>query len=188
MLADALASVARPAEQHRGARARKATTLGTPMTSVVLCDQMFPLVILVAPPKLDLDAVTEYRAAIERVYARNRKYALVSYTGYLTTLPGPRERKALADWMNDPAQVANQKRLCVGSTTQLDSAIKRGFMQALNWLWTPPIPHGVHATLDEAVDWCVDLLVRADVQMPSRERLRAEARDLVRRARPAQAS
>ncbi len=125
---------------------------------------------------MDMAWVERQASEFVRFYERNERFAVVSYSGLVKVMPGARERKALTDFANARRDV--QRRLCVGSATQIDSAAKRAFFQALLWMWDPPHPHTVHATVEQCTDWCIEKLRAAEVPIPMR--LRARVLEAVR--------
>ena len=138
----------------------------------VVDDTSPPILLIVSPPVMDMAWVERQKHELGRVHARNERFAVISYSGFVKTMPGARERRALTEWINTPEQREVQKQLCVASSTQLDSAPKRAFLQALLWMWDPPYPHVVHATLEESLDWCTARLTEAGIYVPTRLRTR----------------
>ncbi len=138
----------------------------------VVVEAGMPIVVLVTPPAVDLAWIERQQREFARIFARGERYAVITYSGFVVSIPGAKERRALTEWADEPSNRANQKRLCVGASTQLGSAVQRAFMTALYWMWDPPAPQGIHATLDEAIDWCCDRLAAENVPAPPREVLK----------------
>jgi len=136
----------------------------------IVIDSTAPIVIVVSPPHMDMAWIDRQKEEFTRIWAREQRFAVITWSGLVKTMPGARERKSLADWANAPAHRELQRRLCVASSTQLDSAAKRAFLQALLWMWDPPSPHVVHATIEESLAWCLARLVEAGVDVPQRTR------------------
>lgn len=139
-------------------------------------DSTAPILVIVSPPVMDMAWVDRQAREFQRFYQRDERFAVVSYNGLVEAMPGARERKALTDFANEHRAI--QERLCVGSATQLDSAAKRAFFQALLWMWDPPSPQSTHATLEECVDWCIARLHASEVPVPLR--LRSRVLEMVR--------
>lgn len=140
------------------------------MVLPALVDSTAPILVVVSPPVMDMAWVDRQAREFQRFYEREERFAVVSYSGLVQVMPGARERRALTEFANEHREV--QARLCVGAATQLDSAAKRAFFQALLWMWDPPCPNVTHATLEECIDWCLARLHQSDVPVPLRLRSR----------------
>lgn len=62
-----------------------------------------------------------------------------------------RQRKMLADWMND--EMDKSPCRCLGSALVFSSSLLRGMMTAILWLRTSSYERRVFATLNDAVAW-----------------------------------
>jgi hypothetical protein len=132
----------------------------------------FPLVLCIGPDLWDDEAVKEMAAGSERLFARGERYALVVCSPARSEV-GARARKQLADWSGMPHVRERTRALCAGSATVARSALQRGALTAILWLWTPAAPHEAVATPEAAVDWCLERLDAVGVPLPrSRETIR----------------
>lgn len=128
-------------------------------------DEAFPLLVTVSGPSLDDAELREIAAGYEQYFARGERYANLTITPRNARLPGPAERKLIADWANRPHVVSYTKSLCVGSAAVVQSPLARGVLVALQWLWTPPIPFLSVGTVAEGIDFCVERLAAEGVPL-----------------------
>lgn len=142
----------------------------------------WPIVVVAAPRRLTVASMEAMFARIEPIYARGEPYALITDTRQVSGVPGAVERKRLAEILARPVHVVGQEKWNIGSATILNSAILRGAMQAMYWLWTPPRPHCAARDFDEAWTFCVRLLEQRGVTLAAKEReLRLVARRVLER-------
>ena len=95
----------------------------------------------------------------ELVIARKQPYVMVTDTRRVTEIPGADVRKFMADWMKKNAT----GHTSLGSVTIVRSALVRGALTALYWIFQPPNPQGVAGTWTEAHTWSMDHFDRARV-------------------------
>lgn len=138
-------------------------------------DTTFPLIIAIGSNAFDQAEFDSMAAGFERYFQRGERYALITYAPHGPLLPDARYRKLVADWANTPRVRELSARLCVGSATVVQSAVMRGAMTAILWLWTPPSPHCAVATPYEAVEWCLDRLLLSGISIDcSRNHMQAK--------------
>ena len=144
------------------------------MSRVVHCGS---IVLIICPPKLDEKFVDELSREFDKIFARRQRFACITDTSLLTSMPDAVNRKHLANWISRPDIQAVQTELNVGSSTILESTAMRAVMTALYWLWTPPTPQHAAKDLDEALTWSVSKLVAADPRLvPNEAILKAQVR------------
>lgn len=136
-------------------------------TRVTVVTAAWPVAILVLPERIDEPAVRELIRLMDELYARGTRYALITDTRPLATIPGALERKLLTDWLTRPEQIENQRRWNVGASTIVGNALMRGALQAIYWVWTPPNPQHAARDLDDSFAYCVGMLEKAGVPLPS---------------------
>lgn len=127
----------------------------------------WPVVILALPPAMNEDTMRELVRQMEALYARRQRYALITDTRRLVSVPGAKERKLLTDWLTRPDQIENQRTWNVGSSTIVPNALLRGALQAIYWVWTAPNPQHVAGHLDDAWRFCIDALTKQGVPLPA---------------------
>ncbi len=129
-----------------------------------------PLLIAIAPPSgSDEAAIREMNDVYERLWARDIRYAVISHTPNTASPTSAAGRKLITEWANRPRVRKMSRDYCVASSTIVENAMARGALTAILWLWTPPAPHKVVSTPDEALDWCLDHITRAGLKLPSPE-------------------
>ena len=121
-------------------------------------DSCWPLVIATMPQKVSLDSLHTLEQFYERCFARRERFASVTDTTALRSLPDAVWRKRLADWLNAPAFRERNRLYNVGSATILTWAPVRATLTAIQWLWEPPSPQYYASDMRSAVDWCVERL------------------------------
>jgi hypothetical protein len=134
-------------------------------------EDFFPLILAIGPARWTEATVSHMAVAYEGYFRRGERYALISGGGGDISA---RERRALGQWADSPRVREKSRELCVGSATITRSAIARGALTALLWVWKPASPHHVSATSEDAVDWCLQRISDTQLRLP-------RSRDLVRR-------
>ena len=143
-------------------------------------DSAWPLVVATMPASpgmADLDVLQRY---FQGCFARGERFAMISDSRAIRTIPDAVWRKHLVEWMNDPAFRRKNARWNVGSATVMSSAAVRAALTALQWLWKPPSPQYYTGTMPDAISWCVAQLEAA--QVPISPELSALQAPLSRRA------
>lgn len=143
--------------------------------------ERWPLVVIVVGEELSRRELPELEREIDAVYLRNERFATLVDCSAVRSMPDASTRKRLAEWQNETrGKIA---RLNVLSATVIDSAVVRGAMTAMNWIFQPPNRQVTVATFAEALEACV-LALRAEglklprgLDRPSRP-LPKKARDL----------
>lgn len=136
------------------------------MTEAVLITAGWPVVVLVCPTRLDAAWIADLDKKFAPLFARRERFAVVTDTTALASMPSAIERKLLTEWTSRPDQVAFQTRYNVGSATIVQNPIVRGTLQALYWFWTPGSPQNASRDFDDAWAWCLSQLEAAGVQLP----------------------
>ncbi|WP_236518668.1 hypothetical protein [Sandaracinus amylolyticus] len=131
-----------------------------------LIDDVFPVLVSVAPMRYDDRTVDRMAELFERYFQRGQRYAVVSVTPKDAEGPDARQRKRIADWASSPRVRDKSRELCVGSATLVKDAIARGALTAILWVWKPANPHHVTTSVDDALDWCLAKLVAEKIEMP----------------------
>lgn len=112
-----------------------------------------------------LDAMTKH------VENRRQPFVTVTDSRRIRSIPPADVRKYIADWMKLHAKTSR----AVGAVTILDSALMRGALTALYWLFTPPTPQEYAKDWREAHTWALSRLHAEKVDVPDRvEKLLAQ--------------
>lgn len=139
----------------------------------------WPLAVIVVGASLEREDLPELERTIDGVYARQQRFATLVDCSAVTSMPDAQTRKRLAEWQNETR--ASIRRFNVISATIVTSAVVRGAMTAMNWIFEPPNPQVTTATFGEALDACVAALRKEGIRLPPP--LDRPSRPLPRRAR-----
>jgi hypothetical protein len=136
-----------------------------------LDDSYWPLIIATASPEFDLAAVEALRTGFDAVFRRREAYAVIIDTRPVKAMPDAKCRKALGEWLRDPAVNAATVQFNVGAATIVSSEVQRLTLTAVGWVWKSPSPQTAVRTMREAIEFCCDKLERAGVPLggPLRE-------------------
>jgi hypothetical protein len=143
-------------------------------------ETFFPLILHVGPQRYDDEQLQAMWDGWARYFERGQRYALVSLTRRDAESPPARVRKAMADWASSPAVREKSKALCVASATVVSSAMARGALTALMWLWKPAMPHSAVGTVAEALAFCLPRLEAAGLMTEDAAALRAKVLERLR--------
>jgi hypothetical protein len=135
----------------------------------------WPIAVLSCPPQFTSDWVGTLDREVRALFARRERFALITDTSAVASIPGARERKQLAEWAQQPEQLALQKKWNVGSSTIVKNAMIRGSLQALYWFWTPGCPQHAARDFHDAWTWCLKQAESAGLAMRPAAELEALA-------------
>jgi hypothetical protein len=126
----------------------------------------FPLLVVVGPKRYDAESVKRLADAFEVYFQRGDRYAVISIQPEDSITPGAAERRLMLDWLESPRVRRYAGALCVGAATILEGALLRGAFTAVLWFWRPPFPMETVATVERAVEYCVERLRANGVSIP----------------------
>jgi hypothetical protein len=130
-------------------------------------EEVFPLIIAVAPSGgYDEPAIAQMAAYYEQLWAKGKRYALITASPKGAVNPTARSRKLIVDWANQPKVREMSGKHCVASSTIVSNVFVRGALTAILWLWTPPSPHLAAGNPEEAIDYTLAAIDRA--KLPTR--------------------
>jgi hypothetical protein len=118
-------------------------------------DDAFPLIVTFSAPVFDAEEVRSMATGFERYFGRGERYAVVSISPRTAPAPGPRERKLISDWVNEPRVRDFTKRLCVASATVVNGALARAALNVLIAVWKPPLPQELVPDAERGIDYCL---------------------------------
>jgi len=132
--------------------------------SVRVRAEHWPLVVLVAERSLERESLHDHEREVNALYAKKERFATLVETSAVSTMPDAATRKRLADWQNETRnEIA---RYNVVTATVVSSAVVRGAMTAMNWIFRPPNRQLAVATFDEGLDACVVALRAEGLALP----------------------
>lgn len=134
------------------------------MDTYRLSDAYFPLVVSEMPRRIDVAMMRDYVARIDALYRRGERFATLVDTRRMEAMPTAADRGFLAEWQNRTVELI--LRYNVINVTVVDSALMRGALSAMNWLFPPPNEQLVVADLDAGFRICVDRLRRERSSFP----------------------
>jgi hypothetical protein len=132
---------------------------------IVFDSDTWPLVVLRCPAHVGDGSLEPLIDEFEACHAKRRRFALLVDATAMQSMPSAKWRKGLTDWANDPRVREDTRRCSVGTALLLASPLVRGVYTALLWLWKPPTPHFVTATMGAGVEWCCERLTLAEVPL-----------------------
>jgi hypothetical protein len=121
-------------------------------------DDAFPLLVTISAPVFDEAEVRSMADGFEAYFARGERYAVITANSRGATVPGPMERRAIADWANHPRVRDFSKRLCVGAATIVDGTMARATLSVIMAIWKPGMPLEVVSGPERALDYCLQRL------------------------------
>jgi hypothetical protein len=124
----------------------------------------FPLVIITLGEEVLEDDLTMMTAAFREIFARRKKYVVITDVRGIRKLPDAKTRQRVADWWKTIA--ADQRIWNLGSANVVSSGPVRGALTALSWLFTSPTPQGYVPDMAAALEWAADRLREADLELP----------------------
>jgi len=125
----------------------------------------FPLVVITVGEEVvseDLDAMTE---AFRRIFARRKKYVVITDVRGIVKLPDATARQRIASWWKTLAD--DQRIWNLGSANIVASAPVRGALTALTWLFSSPTPQAYVPDMRAALEWAEARLAEADLELPA---------------------
>lgn len=141
--------------ERRGASGTLVSWTGGPnLARIEAYTHHWPLLITVMPATFGAADVDRYIGEIDALYKRRERFASFVDTTPLASLPGAHERKRLAEWQNETIDLIG--RYNVVTTTVVSSALMRGALTAMNWLFRPPNEQVAVATSAEGFKLCLD--------------------------------
>jgi len=155
------------------------TTTARPVSRVQFHDNLWPLLITMGPATWTERNVAEMAEGFERYFLRGERYALISASPRDSVMAA-RERKLVTDWTNTARVRDRSRELCVGSATIVRSALARGALTAMMWIWKPASPHLAVANTEEALDFTLAQLAAASISLElSPNLMRREAKKFI---------
>jgi hypothetical protein len=145
---------------------------------VKLLDSMFPFLVLVMGERADEAEVRSMDAAFRSLFARGQRYVLLNVPSKNQTSVAAKERKMITDWANQPHVQEGVSRCCAASSIVMTSAVARGALTAILWVWRPPVHLEIVADVPSGIGYLVDAARKADLPLPG------TAEDLYRTLRP----
>ena len=82
-------------------------------------------------------------------------------------LPAAKERKMITDWANQPHVQEGVTRCCVGSAIVVTSAMARGALTAILWVWRPPVHLEVVPDVLSGIRYLSDTARQASLILPA---------------------
>jgi len=113
-------------------------------------DSEFPIVIVRAKGKVTDGEFEQYLRALDKVYSRHQRFALV-WDGTKADGGTAAQRRRQAEWMRQQAMLI--RTFNVGTAFVIPSALTRGALTAILWLQPMPSPHFICESPPEAIRW-----------------------------------
>lgn len=116
------------------------------------------------PARFSLEDLAVFTSAIDALYARGGRFSTLVDSRAIATVPDAAVRKRLADWQNDTRHQIQKHNVFTATVT--DSALVRGAMTAIHWVFRPPNEQVMVATYPEGFRRCIAALEADGVVFP----------------------
>ncbi len=135
------------------------------MRGVGIDVRMWPIAVIYVRDGATIEDLEEMIARYDHeVYGRDASYVSVTDLSGLTRPPGAKERARLAEWMK--ATKAQMEKHGRANSNVMRSALARGAITALYWLFRPPVPQATHGTIEEAMQWARETAIAEGLDDP----------------------
>lgn len=131
-----------------------------------LIDATFPLLVMVSGDKADDAEIRAMDEQFRKLYARGERYVLLTVPPRNAGAMAAKERKMIADWASQPHVHEGTKRCCVGSGVVVTSAMGRGALTAILWVWKPPVHLEIVSDVKSGIDYCVSVAKKSGLNLP----------------------
>ena len=112
----------------------------------------WPIVIISPTPDVSDKSIEEFiNTYFELIESKKERYAAVMDLTQRTNMT-KNQRKILIDGMNKRKEFTAE--YSAGTAVVFKSAIVRGIMMSIFWLFDPKYPTEIFKTVEEAVTWC----------------------------------
>ncbi len=125
-------------------------------------EEALPVVVYTVPRRIDDEAIARLDHWMHSLWDRQQQYAMINRSQPGTTADVT-ERRRITEWANREDVREASRRWCVGSATLVESALTRGALTALLWVWKPVTPHKVVGDMAGALDYCFAQLAAAGI-------------------------
>jgi hypothetical protein len=126
--------------------------------------ELFPLVVIDMPAHFALDDLASFTQTIEALYARKERFATLVDSRLVKGMPDAAVRKRLGDWQNETKHLIAKHN--VFTATVIESAVVRGAMTAIHWVFRPPNEQVTVGSYDEGFRGCIEALRRDGLTLP----------------------
>lgn len=99
----------------------------------------------------------------ERLFMRAARYVILIYSEPGAPTLNVSQRQVLSRWSRERSEFI--RRVNLGVAIVLDSALFRATLTAYNWISEPVSPQQAVATRLEGLDWCIDKLSSAGIDV-----------------------
>lgn len=126
--------------------------------------ELWPLLVIVVPPSVDLADVQQLEREVNALYARKERFASLIDLTRVRTIPSSAVRHALGDWQNRTIEWIRTYNVVTASA--LESAIARSAMTALSWIFRPPNEQVMVPDVETAFATCMSRLRAEGIAIP----------------------
>lgn len=131
----------------------------------ILCRlDLHPLVLVDMPARFDLEDLAKFTRAIDALYVRGGRFSTLVDSRAVVSVPDAAVRKRLADWQNETRERIAKHNVFTATVT--DSALVRGAMTAIHWIFRPPNEQVTVASYPEGFRRCMAALEAEGVALP----------------------
>jgi hypothetical protein len=133
---------------------------------VKLLDSMFPFLVMVMGERADEAEIRSMDTTFRGLFARGQRYVLLNVPPKSQTSVAAKERKMITDWANQPHIQEGITRCCAGSAVVMHSAVMRGALTAILWVWRPPVHLEIVSDVPSGIRYLADAARQANLPLP----------------------
>lgn len=126
---------------------------------------MWPLVLVVMPPTLQVEDIAYLQQSYEHVFAAPTRHALVVDTTTLESIPDATLRRRMKEFEDGKRTIIRERN--IGSAIVLSNSVVRGAFTALRWISPQPAPNKAFANLRDAARWCIEGIEADGQEVPA---------------------
>jgi len=134
---------------------------------VKLVESTFPFLVMVMGERADEAEIRSMDATFRELFAQGQRYVLLNVPPKNQTAVAAKERKMITDWANQPHVQEGVTRCCVGSAIMVTSAVARGALTAILWVWRPPVHLEIVPDVLSGIRYLSDAARQANLILPA---------------------
>ena len=126
---------------------------------------MWPLVLVIMPPTLQVEDIAYLQQSYEHVFAAPTRHALIVDTTTLESIPDATLRRRMKEFEDGKRPIIRERN--IGSAIVLSNSVVRGAFTALRWISPQPAPNKAFANVGDAARWCIEGIEADGQEVPA---------------------